>query len=108
MVASKPDLSQFKSDKFKFEKVGDTISGRLVAMDIKNGNSGDVLVITVTDAETGAETEVWCPTMLASAVANADPDIGAYVTATLTGLRNTGKPSPLKEFDFEVFDEEPY
>jgi hypothetical protein len=108
MVANKVDLSQFKTDRVKFEEIGDTIAGRLLGMDIKNGNSGDVLVLTVKDHETGIERQVWCPTMLASAVADEDPEIGAYVTATLTGFRNVGRPSPLKEFQFTVSDEEPW
>jgi hypothetical protein len=100
MVASKPDLSQFKSDRVRFEDIGDMASGELTSMDIKSGNSGDVLVLTL--KEDGEERQVWCPTMLARAVADQEPDIGAYLTIRLTGLRPTGRPSPLKEFRLEV------
>jgi hypothetical protein len=104
MSASKPDLSQFKSDRVRFEDVGDSIAGQLRGIEIKAGQSGDVLVLTVEDDSSGEERQVWCPTMLARAVADRDPGIGAHIKATLTGLRPTGRPSPLKEFVFEASD----
>ena len=42
--------------------------------------------------------------MLAAAVAEEDPDIGDIIRATMTGSRNVGRPSPLKEFDFEIVE----
>jgi len=95
----------------KFEKAGDAISGVLTGIDIKNGLSGDVLVIALRD-RAGAETEVWCQSMLARLVAELDPDVGTGLTATMTGLKNTGRPQPMKEFDLEEWtpgdDSEPY
>ena len=97
---SKPDLSAFRSDRVRFEDIDDTVTGALTAMSIKSGNSGDVLVLELDVG--GEDRQVWCPTMLARAVADADPEIGDVLTITLTGLRNTGRPSPLKEFDLKV------
>src|SRR5215472_15192383 len=94
MSQAKPDMSQFLSDRFKFEKVGDAISGTLTNIAVKNGLSGDVLVLTLRD-RTGADVEIWCPSMLARLVAEADPEIGTGLTATLTGFKNTGRPQPM-------------
>ena len=105
--SGKPDLSQFKSDRVRFEDIGDSVAGRLLRMEIKAGNSGDVLVLVVEDDSSGEERQVWCPTMLARAVADRDPAIGSHIKATLTGLRPTGRPSPLKEFTFEASDPDP-
>jgi hypothetical protein len=110
MVANKPDLSQFKSDSVKFVEPKDSIAGRLVDMSIENGidKDKDVLKLVIKDHETGMDRPVWCPTMLAARIAELDPDIGQFITITLTGFRNVGRPSPLKEFEVTVSDEEPY
>jgi hypothetical protein len=105
VTTQKIDLSQFKSETVKFNEIGDTIAGELVDMSIEKNNldkTKNVLKLTIKDSETGADRPVYCPTMLAAAVAEEDPDIGVFVRATLTGFRNTGMPSPLKEFDFSV------
>jgi hypothetical protein len=103
VTTQKIDLSQFKSETVKFVEIGDTIAGELLDMSIETNNldkTKNVLKLMIRDSETGAERPVYCPTMLAAAVAEEEPDIGDFVRATLTGFRNTGMPSPLKEFHF--------
>jgi hypothetical protein len=93
----------FKSKVWSAANVGDSIDGRLVDIEVRDGRSGKVPVLTVETAD--GYIEVWAGAVdLRTKLADAAPQPGQYLSIAFTGEVYTGQPSPMKEFHVTVAD----
>lgn len=92
------DWTPFEGDKWSAERVGDRIEGRLKALRIEEGRKGQLPVLTLTTRE-GRDVEVWPSSYLQRELAGIGPQVGDALQITLTELRNTGQPKPMKVYE---------
>ena len=97
------DWKRYKSSFFKFEDIGDSISGTVLTVgeaDDFNGNPCPKLVI---DTDSGPRTVTAGQVMLQAALAEKEPDEGDHITITYYA-NGEGKPgrAPAKLFKVEV------
>jgi hypothetical protein len=91
------DWERYAGDRWSAEEVGNEIAGKLLGLREEDGRSGVLPVLTL--ETTDGEREVWAGQVhLQQQLAKLKPKIGDYLTITLTELRNTGQPSPMKIF----------
>lgn len=97
------DWSKYKSSFMKFEQIGDSIAGDIVAItdgDDFNGNPCPQLTL---DTEDGVRKVTCGQKMLQAALAEREPQEGDHITITYSGV-GEGKPgrAPAKLFTVEV------
>ena len=94
------EWDRFKSDVWSASKVGDdTIEGTVIGVDVKDGRSGPVPVVTFQLAD-GSTKQVWAGAVdLRQKLADIAPQIGDYLRIEFVDERATGQPSKMKIFD---------
>ena len=97
------DWNEYKSNVWRPTNIGDSITGTVVALDVRKGRSGDNVPIVIVEEADGDEREVWASAFdLKSQLADAAPQVGDVLTITFTGERHTGQPSPMKLFTVDI------
>lgn len=92
------DWTPHKGGKWKPEKPGDRIEGRVVAIEERDGRDGSRVVVVLRDRE-GVNRDVWCTTDLLAKLSDLEPQPGDALQITLKELRATGQPQKLKVFE---------
>lgn len=90
------DWSGFKSDVWKPAQPGDSITGTVTSLEVRDGRGGPVPVV-VLETEPGEQVTVWgSPVDLRTQLAALEPNIGSYLRIRFDGERHTGQASPMK------------
>lgn len=92
------DWTPHKGGKWKPERVGDRIEGRVVGIEERDGRDGSRVVVILRDRE-GIDHDVWCTTDLLSKLSDIEPQAGDALQITLKELRATGQPQKLKVYE---------
>ena len=87
------EWGRFRSDVWSAANVGDAIAGTVVGIEVRDGRSGPVPVVTLELAD-GSTRQVWGGAVdLRQQLADVAPQVGSYLRIVFTGERHTGQPS---------------
>ena len=95
---------KFQSDSWTAAQVGDSVEGRIIGLEVKDGRSGPVPVVAL-DVGDGQHRSVWAGAAdLKSQLAALAPGVGDYLKITFVGERHTGQASPMKLFEISTVE----